>query len=284
LDDNQLGDAGGSALIQSMRLNSTLEVLSLSLNHIGSIMDVRRWNGMSGSVSNQQSPDAIVAAIGEAIQVNGGLRVLYLNKNEFGNRGAISIAAGLCYNTRLQELHLEACNIQGDGCLAIFNALIQNTVLQQLRLNSNEFNGCGEGIGDFVGTNRSLMQLYLRDCKLNDADLSRIARGVGVNSALKSLFLENNLLQGGSCSDWVSAIASNRCLDELSLICNDSDLEFPSLKRLIHAATRQNPSLISFNNRRISREELLVDEDEDEDEVSTDNRFCSFLKSSCIIA
>lgn len=109
--------------------------------------------------------------------------------------------------------------------------LRKNSCLQNLEVDSND-NLSGEGCREiFQGlkVNRSLIELHMNHCYLEDNDLKAVAGMLRENQTLRILEVDRNeSLKGKGCTEICRALRENRSLTELRMSCcywEDSDLE-----------------------------------------------------------
>jgi Ran GTPase-activating protein (RanGAP) involved in mRNA processing and transport len=98
-----MGVSGAAAIVEALRLNSSLQHLDLWGNQIG---------------------DAGAASIADALKLNSSLQHLDLSSNQIGAAGAGAIAEALRLNSSLQ--HLDLCDNEiGDAGAAAFAELLE---------------------------------------------------------------------------------------------------------------------------------------------------------------
>ena len=107
----QLGEGGARAMLEFLRLNTTLEKLLLSSNELG---------------------DGGAQALAEALLKNTTLRDLDLSSNNLGDGGAQALAAALIQNTTLTSLSLDGNEMGPAGRQALAEAMLLNTTLREL--------------------------------------------------------------------------------------------------------------------------------------------------------
>ncbi|EGD76947.1 hypothetical protein PTSG_07288 [Salpingoeca rosetta] len=113
---NNLGDIGGKALAEALKVNTTLTGLYLENNDLG--LEAGR-------------------AIAEALKFNAMLAVLDLSYNILGPEGGKAIAKALKVNTTLTTLDLYNNGVGFEAGIAIAEALKVNTTLTELDVDDN---------------------------------------------------------------------------------------------------------------------------------------------------
>jgi Ran GTPase-activating protein (RanGAP) involved in mRNA processing and transport len=115
-----------SSSFQALQLNTTLTVLNLSWNRLGSSSGVMLGNALEGNhtlevlnVAYNAISDSGAQALGRALRHNKGLRALDISYNDITWRGAIVLAQALEWNDHLRDLQLNGNSIgaQGGRCL-----------------------------------------------------------------------------------------------------------------------------------------------------------------------
>ena len=162
LTGNELGPEDGAAIVDALRVNTTLTWLDLTDNELG--------------------PEG-GAAIADALRVNTTLTKLFLVNNELGPGGGAAIADALRFNTTLTLLYLSNNELGPEGGAAIADALRVNTTLTGLNLNSNELGpGGGAAIADALRVNTTLTSLNLSGNELGPGGSAAIADALRVNT------------------------------------------------------------------------------------------------------
>ncbi|WP_051908367.1 hypothetical protein [Candidatus Odyssella acanthamoebae] len=111
LSGDGIGDSGGVALGEALKVNTTLTSLDLGDNQIG---------------------DTGGTALGEALKINTTLTSLDLERNEIGKFGGVAFGEALKTNTTLTSLDLGYTEIGDTGGTAFGEALKTNTTLTSL--------------------------------------------------------------------------------------------------------------------------------------------------------
>ena len=132
-------------LVKIFQLNTTLTVLILKRNNIGSdavfIADMLKTNQTltTLSIQNNNIGNTVTSNLAYALKRNTTLTKLSLNNNNIGDLGAHFLAETLKINTSLKILYLKECNIGSGGNYSISQALRINNTLTLLNLSTNYF-------------------------------------------------------------------------------------------------------------------------------------------------
>ena len=140
-DENNIGCTGAMMLSESLKTNSTLQILDLCLK------GTEIFSSFSLFFNNQT-------------------KIFFLNSfqddNNIGSDGAKYLADCLKKNPKLQELFLDMNNIEARGTFHISEGLKNNRTLLKLDLSSNNLNCEGAiYIADCLRKNKTLLELNL---------------------------------------------------------------------------------------------------------------------------
>eukprot|EP00939_MAST-03C_sp_MAST-3C-sp1_P004886 g4886.t1 len=115
---NEIGEKGCEALSKALKMNETLEEISIYSNRKGPF-----WGTLFGRslLSNPQSK----------------LRVLDIGGNGLKDEGCVAIANALATNRVLTELHVDFCDIGPKGIRALAKAMSVNRTLTRLWIHGN---------------------------------------------------------------------------------------------------------------------------------------------------
>ena len=116
VSENILRDEGAKAIADSLRYNTRLKCVILSLVAM---------TGHGG------------CELAEALCVNVTLERLYLKDDSLGAGCGQAFASMLIVNTTLQRLYLDYCDFGPEGCKPFVDAIQSNRTLRHLRLNYN---------------------------------------------------------------------------------------------------------------------------------------------------
>eukprot|EP00948_MAST-09A_sp_MAST-9A-sp1_P001677 g1677.t1 len=134
--DSVKDNEGAEAIAYALKINKTLERLSLSKNDI---------------------TDEGAEAMADALKVNETLDHLNFYSNRIEDQGAVAIADALKVNKTLVSLDLQGNGITDEGAEAIATALKVNKTLKYLHLCENKFGVRGlEAIADALEVNKTL--------------------------------------------------------------------------------------------------------------------------------
>jgi len=168
----------------------------------------------------------------DCLQVNSVLERLSLDQAEHKEQAqcALSLMASLPLNSTLRSLSLEKCGLGSVGVKGLAKALAFNTGLEVLSLRGNRFDEeAAAALAAALGTAgtpgaRSLRQLNLSSCHLDDSCGVLLAKGLAANVALEGLQLRDNLLREGAGRALLEALNRHTGLLVLSLELNSIDL------------------------------------------------------------
>jgi Ran GTPase-activating protein (RanGAP) involved in mRNA processing and transport len=159
--------------------------------------------------------------LGEAVQLNQGLRTLSLNRSNVGDQGVAEIARGLTNNATLQFLHLESNQIGDQGATSLAQALELNNKLQSVYLDSNNIGSKGAGeLLKALSHNSALRLLNLGNNKVGATDVQELYNAIEAfksNSGLHSLQLTNNRIGPDSARALAKIIKGSTSLVSLEI-------------------------------------------------------------------
>lgn len=183
-----------------------------------------------------------IARVEDALQVNRQLERLTLDQSDHHLEwGAKSLVASLPVNTTLRCLSLSQCGLGTVGIIDIAKALAVNQALESLSLKGNPFGEeAAAALGALLGSGaKSLKQLNLSSCRLEDNAGVRLGNGLATNMALETLHLRDNLLREAAGRTIAEALRRHTVLIQLSLELNSIDFRFlTTIKRLLERNAR----------------------------------------------
>jgi hypothetical protein len=180
---------GGAAIVEALKVNSSLLELGLGFNQIGescaaaiaasSILQELDLRGTLGA-----------AAIAEALKMSSSRQKLDLGCSSIGDSGAAAIANALKVNSILLELDLGGGRIGAVGATAIAEALKVNASLQKLDLDFNKVGDSGAAaFAEALKVNSCLQELGLFHSSIRDSGAVAIAKALKLNSSMQNLDL-----------------------------------------------------------------------------------------------
>ena len=188
---NPLTCAGGAALANALRMNTTLTRLDLESSSLG----LKALSALCGAISESnttlrwfslEAPREFSVADEHAWPA---ARMLGANKTlthfKCGKWGLKStpgletfVAYGLCYNNTLESLDLRCNKVDELGGAHIARALRVNKKLKSLNLEKNKLGDAGAAlIAEALGESRSLLELDLRCNGIGEMGLIVLAQG-----------------------------------------------------------------------------------------------------------
>lgn len=149
---------------------------------------------------------------------------LHLCRNDFGERGARSLAIALKNNAALTVLNLRDNRIGDEGVVALSEALKKNMCLKDLDLGGNQVSDWGaREIGMALIMNPSLSVLILQANRIGDQGAAGLASGLERNGGLEELDLSKNQIGDVGCGRLLQAVEKNRGLCSLNLEDNEAE-------------------------------------------------------------
>ncbi|KAH3757623.1 leucinerich repeat kinase [Pelomyxa schiedti] len=216
LNGNNFGEEGLTVLKEGVKNNTSLIHLNLKDCHIPPI-SVKKYDGLvhlKGLTINWEDPthrgDSDILPLFNFLAIS---RLQYINLG--GSTFEGSFCECLLKNSNLTSVNLSQCQL-GDPCAEIlFNTLKGNYSLISLCLASNKFGPLsGSVIGEALQMNTVLRILNLEDNLLGDGGLKGLTLGLQ-NKTLFSLNINRNALTKGACADFLKALHENTTLQFL---------------------------------------------------------------------
>ena len=229
ISDCGLDSSVASSSFRSLEHNTSLEELDIS------------WNSQL-VVGNSE---AVGCAIERMLNVNRTLKVLNLYNCGIDTAVTTHIVAGLAQNTSLTELFMGwNYPITSEGWVCVFN-IFYTTSLKKLDISWNKL-GMEESLalGKMLSCNNSLTEVSLACCRIPEAGLREIARGLLHNRSVKKLDVSKNKLGMEGSLVLATMLSCNNSLTELCL----QDCLIPDAGvREIAKGLLQNKSLKKFD-------------------------------------
>jgi Ran GTPase-activating protein (RanGAP) involved in mRNA processing and transport len=167
-----LGEGGGRALAETLRLNTAVTELDLHDNGLGE----------SGGLM-----------LAETLRLNTTLTELHLQDNVLGEGGGRALAETLRLNTTVTSLNLGGNGLGEGGGRALAETLRVNTTLASLNLDYNDLGeGGGRSLAETLRLNTTLTQLHLCDNGLGEGGVRSLAETLRLNTTLTELHLQEN--------------------------------------------------------------------------------------------
>ena len=211
IEHNNLGDTGGSyLLILISKFSIKIDYLNIGYNKIGKqtceiLIDILEKNNVKLiglSIGGNKLGDKLFSDISVGISKNSFLNKLFINDNELGKISSVILGSILKYDKKLKFLDVSKNNFGDDNIGYMLKGLICNTTLETLMIN------------DMGLTNRSLRNF--------DTTL-------GINTGLKTLFLERNKLTFKGWRLLSDILNKNRDIEYISLVGNNFENEYINL-------------------------------------------------------
>jgi len=181
-------------------------------------------------LSNNGGSLASFWRVEDLLQANHFLEKLSLDQSDHrGNENGLkSIIVALPINSSLRSLSLGQCRLGSAGVIDIAKALAFNQTLECLCIRGNQFGEeAATALSAVLATGaKSLKQLNLGSCHLDDPSGAVIAAGLAANSSLEVLNLRDNCLGEASGRGLNSALRGHPALLQLPLELNGIDLRW----------------------------------------------------------
>jgi len=170
-DCTGIGDEGGEALTEVLKINTSLT--SMDLSHCYNILT------------------RCFKALGESLKFNRGLTIINLSGCRIGDEGYKALGEGLKTNTALKSINLSSCGVGHEGCIALSEGLKSNEALTSIELSGCEIDdeGC-KALAEGLESNKALTTMDLSRVKVKVNGLEALAKMAKVNTTLLSLKLD----------------------------------------------------------------------------------------------
>ena len=252
LENNDIPEGAANALADAIRVNKSLEQLSLSGNHLGS---------------------STVVVVNALKQIST-LEELNLNdnKNRSNDLGP-AIASVVTNNKSMERLSLKDNGLNDDGAIAIAQSLHELSSLKVCNLRDNYITSkAAKALASFISNSTKLEELYLGNNQLQ-LGVIKIAIGLQKISTLKVLDLDNNNITEQAAGELSIAISNNTSLEVLLLSGNNlasstvmvvnalkevSTLKVLALNDNSNSSQELGPAIASVITKNKSIERLLL--------------------------
>ncbi|KAG9064010.1 hypothetical protein KI688_004124 [Linnemannia hyalina] len=229
LRSNSIGDNGAQALSEALKTNSTLTALDL-------------WGNSIEGYGAQ--------ALSEALKTNSTLTTLTLQHNSIGSNGAQALSEALKINSTLTTLDLRINSIGDSGAQELSEALKTNSTLTTLDLGTNLIGSDGaQALSEALRTNSTLTTLNLGHNPIGDNGAQALSEALKTNSTLTTLDLRVNSIGGNGAQALSEALKTNSTLTTLNLGSNSTG---SNGAQALSEALRTNSTLTTLNFRRNS--------------------------------
>ena len=176
------------------------------------------------------------------------IRYLDLSENFLTIDGVETIATFLKSNKTLQKLNLSRnaqCQFKAEGVKLITEALVSNPNIESLDFSYMILTGCGESIGKFIYSSKSIENINLRGVQLNAVDFKNIFVPLKTNKVMKEIDISLNDMGGDKSLQYIAdTIKENKTLESIKMdqinITNDN-------YQIIFDAIEQNKTIKSYS-------------------------------------
>ena len=233
LNNNNIGEEGGKAIIGTLERNTALTSLSLGNNNIGeeggkTVADILKTNTTLTSLdlNNNNIGEEGGKSLISTLEKNTTLISLTLESNSIGARELEIIKGYLVRNILLlpgtTSLDLKYKDIGDVGLKVAATALKTNTTLTSLNLKCNSLtNKGGKTIADILKSNTTLTSLNLDSNNISVEGGKVIAKALQINATLTSLNLDRNNMSNEVGKTIIEALKTNTIIIKLSLWDNN---------------------------------------------------------------
>lgn len=184
-------------IVSSSKLLSITTIINTITPSIisGITIGVRSKDSLLSSISLPRSNiDSVsLVVLLEGIKYSKTLRLLDIESNKIGDRGAIILSNLLLSNNTLVSLNISNNSIQQEGICQIFNILHSNTTLQALYIGANNLteNG-GSLVREAIAHTVSLTHLSIYSLTSSISVMEDVMCGISRNSSLEYLDISLN--------------------------------------------------------------------------------------------
>ena len=169
-----------------------------------------------------------IQLIVDSLSHNTSLEKLNMGGSNFSSVNVLSLASLLKVNTRLRHLYFKDCNIQSSDSVHLAKALEENatTQLQTLQLWDNPIGSEGAvAFADMLATNKSLTELNMRGCSIQEQGAICLAKALEKNFTVKKFDISENPIGSRGAVAFASMLTKNQCLKRLSLHADSVGVE-----------------------------------------------------------
>ena len=212
---NAIGSEGAVAFADMLATNKSLTKLNMRVCSI-------------------QGKGAVCLA--KAMEKNSSVTEFDISYNPIGSEGAVAFAGMLTTNKSLAELSMSKCNIQSSDSVHLAKALEENTAtqLQTLVLWGNPIGSEGAvAFADMLAANKSLTELNMRDCSIQEEGAVVFASMLKKNQCLKTLYLHGDSVGVEGALELIESLKHNTTLEKLWLSENYKPPSFSTLDKTL---------------------------------------------------
>jgi hypothetical protein len=168
------------------------------------------------------------------------IRLLNLSSNFLTLEGVKIVSSFLKNNKTLLRLNLSRnsqSEFKSEGVQSILESLCSNHNIEFLDFSYMNLTGCGESVGKFLSSNKSLMILNLRSVQLNVVDFKNIFNGIKISKSIKELDISYNDMGGDKSlqhiADGIKENKSLFCLkiDKININNDNYNIIFDAIKQ-----------------------------------------------------
>jgi hypothetical protein len=228
--------------LEILLLSDTFKITELDINRTGipPVMDWTRVFQALGRLSKLRQHRVHLGRhearlLGLALCKIPSLQILDLAGNDLGSAGLVQLAPPLYHNTSIKELDVSYNSFNGmESAELLRDILRHNKIIITLDLSWNTFGqttGASECIADGLGSNSTLLKIYLPHCALGDGGISTLAQTLGFrNTTLQKLTLHWNAITFTGVGVFLEAMEqSSRRITDIELDKNPIGNEGASL-------------------------------------------------------
>jgi len=211
IEHNNLGDTGGSYLLTLIsKFSIKIDYLNIGYNKIGKqtceiLIDILQKNNVKLiglSIGGNKLGDKLFGDISIGISKNAFLSKLFINDNDLGKITSVILGSILKYDKKLKILDVSKNNFGDENIAYMLKGLICNTTLDTLIIN---------------------------EMGLTNKSLRHFDTTFGINTNLKTLFLERNKLTFKGWRLLSDILNKNRGIEYISLVGNNFENEYINL-------------------------------------------------------
>ena len=212
---------------------------------------------VAAHLHQKELEDDDVVRLAKDIKGNNALRIIRLNSNPFGDRGAKSLAESLKGSPTLKELYVHNTNIGPNGVVALAGSLDGMSLLNLSSIPVGE-DGI-RALADALATNETLETLTISSAGLGDTGATILAEGLARNRTLKHITLSGNGIGDAGAVALAKALRSHEGLYEFTIHDNKEIGKAGALALV--GSLSQNRNLVKFKMGYIQdaavREEVM---------------------------
>ena len=228
-DNHNIGRGGAVNLITSLTKFGTIRELNLYGTSIG-FEDCKALSellarskyikvlniSISGNVPSSDSIQLIV----EGLSHNASLEILNMSRSKFSSENILHLASVLRVNTKLKNLYIKDCNIQSGEFVHLAKALEENTTtqLQILQVWCNPVGSEGAvAFADVLATNKSLLNVNMKQCSIQGKDAIFLARALEMNSTLTEFDISYNPIGSRGAVAFAGMLGTNKTVAKINM-------------------------------------------------------------------